>query len=62
MKEVADSGGKNSEELESRGVRQEWMLEGRDTRGAKLKPPAAIRLIGRTGQQRSIDGSITLSI
>lgn len=50
--------GKKSEELESRGV----MSKGRDTRGAKLEPPAAIRLIGRAGQQRSIDGSITLSI
>lgn len=37
MKEVADSGGKKSEELESRGVRQEWMWEGRDTRGGEAQ-------------------------
>lgn len=34
----------------------------KDASEAKLKPPAAISLIGRRGQQRSIDGSITLSI
>lgn len=34
----------------------------KDTREVKLEPLATISLIGRRGQQGSIDGSITLSI